>query len=96
LPDRPRFSQEVYGGWMLMTLGVNYCLHLSLEKANGDVPECIAASRRWRRTLAVALGLLVAGMAVCATCYPQAMWYSVALASAVMLGMTGLSGAEKA
>jgi len=35
-------------------------------------------------------------MAVCATCYPQAMWYSVALASAVMLGMTGLSGAEKA
>lgn len=91
-----RFSQMVYGGWMLLTLVVCWFMQLALERVNADAPGCVAASRRWRRALSVAIGLLCAGMAVCAIRYTQAMWYSVGAAALAMLAMTVFSDAKKA
>lgn len=90
-----RFSQQAYGGWMLLTLLVCFLLQLALERANADAPECVAASRRWRLALGIAFGVLCIGMIVCTVRYRQAMWYSVAAASLIMLAMTAADAVRK-
>ena len=73
-------SQLIYGGAAMLSGASAWALCRGLGKDNPDVPECVDACRICGRSLVVALGLMFAGMIVCAVKYRQAMWYSVAAA----------------
>jgi hypothetical protein len=73
-------SQLIYGGTAMLSGASAWALCRGLAKDNQAVPECGDACRVCGRSLAVALGLMLAGMIVCVLKYRQAMWYSVAAA----------------
>ena len=82
-----RFTQLLYGGWLMLNCAVAYALQWALVKANADVPEFLAASRVWRRRLAVAFALLAAGEIVCALWMANAARYFACLAALCLLGL---------
>ena len=78
-------SQLIYGGTAMLSGAGAWALCRGLAKDNQAVPECGDACRVCGRSLAVALGLMLAGMIVCVLKYRQAMWYSVAAAGVWLL-----------
>ena len=82
LESRARLVFRIYGGWALVSAAAACVMLLLMEKPNADLVGFDTASRKTRRTLAVAFGLLAAGMVVCCIRYRQVMWYAVAVAAA--------------
>lgn len=78
-------SQLIYGGTAMLCGASAWALCRGLGRDNPDVPECGDACRTCGRSLAVALGLMLAGMVACVLKFRQAMWYSVAAAGVWLL-----------
>lgn len=89
---KAKLSQILYGGYMLLTLAMDYLLHLALERANGDAPECVQAARNHRKALAIAFGIVALGLVVSVVKFRQGAWYSVVVASVVMIVMAMVQG----
>lgn len=87
-------SQLIYGGTAMLSAASAWALCRGLVKDNPDVPECADTVRACGRSLAVALGLMLAGMIACVLKYRQAMWYSVA-AAGIWLAVRWVMGAGR-
>lgn len=87
-------SQLIYGGTAMLSAASAWALCRGLVKDNPDVPECADTGRACGRSLAVALGLMLAGMIACVLKYRQAMWYSVA-AAGIWLAVRWVMGAGR-
>ena len=87
-------SQLIYGGTAMLSAASAWALCRGLVNDNPDVPECGEAGRVCGRSLAVALGLMLAGMIACVLKYRQAMWYSVA-AAGIWLAVRWVMGAGR-
>ncbi len=87
-------SQLIYGGTAMLSAASAWALCRGLVKDNPDVPECAETGRACGRSLAVALGLMLAGMIACVLKYRQAMWYSVA-AAGIWLAVRWVMGAGR-
>jgi len=87
-------SQLIYGGVAMLSGASAWALCRGLGKDNLDVPECGDACRICGRSLAVALGLMLAGMIACVLKFRQAMWYSVA-AAGIWLSVRWMTGKDK-
>lgn len=82
LQYKARLVFQVYGGWALLSAAAAYLMLWLMEKPNADLVGFDTASRKVRWTLAVAFGLLAAGMVVSCIRFRQVMWYAVAVAAA--------------
>lgn len=82
LQYKARLVFQVYGGWALLSAGAAYLMLWLMEKPNADLAGFDTASRKVRWTLAVAFGILAAGMIICCIRYRQVMWYAVTVAAA--------------
>jgi uncharacterized membrane protein len=91
---KARLSQILYGGYMLLTVAMNFLLQLALERANADVPGCAEAARDHRKALLGAAGILAAGLALSVIRFRQASWYSVVVASVYLIVMAVIQGKE--
>ena len=87
-------SQLIYGGTAMLSGASAWALCRGIGKDNTDVPECGDACRICGRSLAVALGLMLAGMIACVLKFRQAMWYSVA-AAGIWLSIRWMAGRDK-
>lgn len=85
LQFRARLVFQVYGGLMLFSAGMCYALCALLERAGTDGPQDTEASRRTRRTIAIAFVLLAVGMILCSIRHRQIMWYATFAASIWLL-----------
>ena len=86
-------SQLIYGGVAMLSGASAWALCRGLGKDNLDVPECGDACRICGRSLAVALGLMLAGVIACVLKFRQAMWYSVA-AAGIWLSVRWMTGKD--
>ena len=87
--------QGFYGGVVIVTTVINWCLHKALDKPNVDNKELLALTEAYRKLLIPDILIKVIGMVLALTVYPLIMSYSVLIAAAYIISLKHMIDKKK-